>query len=191
MAKLTAAAGTERARGPEPALLELFSDLAEGRIAALEALYDALADDVHGLALWRTGSAADAADVVQEVFVRLAQAGKALRRVRDPRGWVRTMAHRAAVDVHRKRSRRGEEPIESAPFLEAPQVAPEERLDAERVSELLRELPAKQREALYLHVHAGCTFAEVGRATGVPTFTAASRCRLALKKLRGLMETRR
>ncbi len=191
MANLTAAAGTERERGPEPALLELFSELAGGRIAALEALYDALADDVHGLALWRTGSAADAADVVQEVFVRLAQAGQALRRVRDPRGWVRTMAHRAAVDVHRKRSRRGEEPIETVPFLEAPQVAPERRLDAERVSELLHELPAKQREALYLHVHAGCTFAEVGRATGVPTFTAASRCRLALKKLRGLMETRR
>jgi len=191
MAKQTAAAGTERVKGPEPALLELFTELADGRIAALEALYDALADDVHGLALWRTGSAADAADVVQEVFVRLAQAGQALKRVRDPRGWVRTMAHRAAVDVHRKRSRRGEEPIDTVPFLEAPQVAPERRLDAERVSELLHELPAQQREALYLHVHAGCTFAEVGRATGVPTFTAASRCRLALKKLRVLMETKR
>ena len=191
MAKQTAAAGTERERGPERALLELLADLADGRIAALEALYDALADDVHGLALWRTGSAADAADVVQEVFVTLAQAGEALRRVRDPRGWIRTMAHRAAVDVHRKRSRRGEEPLEAAPFLEAPEAAPERRLDAERVSALLHELPPAQREALYLHVHAGCTFAEVGRATGVPTFTAASRCRLALKKLRVLMETKR
>jgi RNA polymerase sigma factor (sigma-70 family) len=190
MAKHTAAAGIERERGPERALVELFSELADGRIAALEALYDALADDVHGLALWRTGSAADAADVVQEVFVALAQAGEALRRVRDPRGWVRTMAHRAAVDVHRKRSRRGEEPLEAAPFLEAAPEAPERRLDAEKVSQLLHELPPAQREALYLH-HAGCTFAEVGRATGVPTFTAASRCRLALKKLRALMETKR
>lgn len=191
MAKDTAAAGIERERGPEKALVELFSELADGRIAALEALYDALADDVHGLALWRTGSAADAADVLQEVFVTLAQAGQALKRVRDPRGWVRTMAHRAAVDVHRKRSRRGEEPLDAAPFLEAAPEAPERRLDAEKVSELLNELPPAQREALYLHVHAGSTFAEVGRATGVPTFTAASRCRLALKKLRALLEVKR
>ena len=39
---------------------------------ALDALYSACSDELYGLALWRTGSTADAADVVQEVFVRLA-----------------------------------------------------------------------------------------------------------------------
>ena len=187
MAQRTAEAGTEEQGGPEEGLLELFALLAEGRTAALEPLYDELGDEIHGLALWRTGSAADAADVVQEVFVKLAQAGKSLKRVRDPRGWVRTMAHRAAVDCHRRRRRRGEEPLEAAPLLEAAPESPERRLDAQAVSARLHELPPEQREALYLHVHSGCTFAEVGRATGVPTFTAASRCRLALKKLRKLM----
>jgi RNA polymerase sigma-70 factor (ECF subfamily) len=187
MAEPTAEAGTDRTSGAEDDLRGLFAELADGRVAALEPLYDALADEVHALALWRTGSASDAADVLQGVFVKLAEARGALRRVRDPRAYVRTMAHRAAVDVHRRRSRRAEDPLEALPLLEAEPAAPERRVDAERVSALLLQLPAEQREALYLRVHAGCTHAEVGRATGVPTFTAASRCRLALRRLRELM----
>ena len=38
---------------------------------------------------------------------------------------------------------------------------------------------------------AGCTFAEIGRITRVPTFTAASRYRLGIKKLRTLLEVSR
>jgi len=173
----------QRAETSEATLLALFGELADGRMAALEGLWDALSDEVHALALWRTGSSADAADVLQAVFVKLAESGRSLRAVRDPRGWVRVLAHRAAVDVHRRRSRRAERPLDEACFVEAATEQPERRVDAQRVSAALHELPPEQREALYLHVHAGCTFNEIGRATGVPTFTAASRCRLALQRL--------
>ena len=89
MAESTAEAGTETSRGPEQGLLELFAELAEGRTAALEPLYDELSDEVHGLALWRTGSGADAADVLQEVFVKLAQAyGVELGPAGYLTGWV-------------------------------------------------------------------------------------------------------
>ena len=52
----------DQRKGPATGLLELFAQVAEGRLAALEPLYDELGEEVHGLALWRTGSAADAAD---------------------------------------------------------------------------------------------------------------------------------
>jgi DNA-directed RNA polymerase specialized sigma24 family protein len=52
---------------------------------------------------------------------------------------------------------------------------------------LLLELPHPQREAIWLHLFAGCTFAEVARVAGVPTFTAASRFRLGVARLRRLM----
>jgi DNA-directed RNA polymerase specialized sigma24 family protein len=61
---------------------EVFAALADGDASALEPLYDALAEDIHALAPWRTGSPAEAADVLQEVFVRLAQAGPRLRLAR-------------------------------------------------------------------------------------------------------------
>jgi DNA-directed RNA polymerase specialized sigma24 family protein len=41
---------------------------------------------------------------------------------------------------------------------------------------------------LFLHVYADCTFAAIGRILGIPTFTAASRYRRALRRLRQLLE---
>jgi hypothetical protein len=52
---------------------DLFARLAAGDSSALEPMYGAAAGPVFGLALWRTGSVEDASDVVQEVFLRLAQ----------------------------------------------------------------------------------------------------------------------
>ena len=60
-------------------------------------------------------------------------------------------------------------------------------VEARRTSRLLLELPPAQREAIYLRHFAGCSFAEIGRATSVPTFTAASRYRLGIRRLRDRM----
>jgi RNA polymerase sigma-70 factor (ECF subfamily) len=165
----------------------LFGALADGDAGALGPLYDALADDVYGLALWRTGSAVEAADVLHEVFVRLARAGARLRSVRDPRAFVLRVTHRCALDVHRRRRRRSETDLDEARFVEASPASAERDIDARRASRLLLELPHPQREAIWLHLFAGCTFAEVARVAGVPTFTAASRFRLGVARLRRLM----
>jgi RNA polymerase sigma-70 factor (ECF subfamily) len=184
------AAGDSRAEATEH-LVRLFRDLTAGRTQALEGIYDACVLEVHGLALWRTGSPADAADVVQEVFVRLAAQRSRLGGVRDPLAYVRRMAHRASVDVHRKRARRREAPLEECPFVEAPGASPERRLEACHVSRLLATLPANQRQAIFLRHFAGCSFSEIGRATGVPTFTAASRYRLGMRRLKRLSGVKR
>jgi len=162
----------------------LFEQVAGGGLAALGPLYRACSDELYGLALWRTGSPADAADVVQEVFVRLARFRERLPAVRDPLAYLRRMARGVAVDLHRRRLRTKELPLEECDLLEAPDETPERQLEARRVSRFLLELPAVQREAIYLRHFAGCSFAEIGRATSVPTFTAASRYRLGMKRLR-------
>jgi len=175
----------ERVDAEPDRLAALFAELAAGRTEALEGIWELCAGSLHGLALWRTGSPADAADAVQEVFVRLAQRRVQLVKVRDHRAYLLAMAHRAAVDATRRR-RPAVDP-EACPFLEAPGEEPERRLDARRASRLLRELPPAQREAVYLRCFAGLTFAEAGRVTGVPTFTAASRYRLGIRRLRRSM----
>jgi len=166
----------------------LFSSLAAGTPQALARLYDVAASRIFGLALWRTGSPEDAGDVVQELFVRVATQRNRLRRVRDPKAWLLTVARRLAVDAVRRRNRHAAEPVEECPFLEAPGGDAARILDAQRASALLARLPEAQREAIYLHHHAGCTFAAIGDIVGVPTFTAASRYRLGIAKLRRLME---
>ena len=168
---------------------EVFAALAEGRLAALDVLYDLASADVFRLALWRTGSREDAEDVVQDVFVRVAEQGPRLASVRHPKRWLLTVAHRRAVDLCRGRSRRQADPLDDVPYLEAMSSDPDRVIDARAVSRLIGTLPAKQREVLMLRHFADCSFAEIGRITGAPSFTAASRYRLAVARLRHRLET--
>jgi RNA polymerase sigma-70 factor (ECF subfamily) len=167
---------------------DIFADLAAGRLVALDALYDAAAPDLYGLALWRTGSVEDAADVVQDVFVRVAEQGSKLASVRNPRAWLLTVTRRIAVDFVRRRSRRATEPLDEYLFLTAADGHSERMLDAAQASILLSALPDTSREILYLRHFVGCTYTEIGQIVGVPKFTAASRYRNGIDKLRKLME---
>src|SRR6185436_3889001 len=92
--------------------------LSRGDPDALGPIYDAVAAELFALAQWRTGSAADAADCVQDVFVKLASSPARSRGIRSPRRYLLTMAHRAAID--RARARRPAVPLDHAPFLAAP-----------------------------------------------------------------------
>ena len=169
------------------ALRAPFDALAGGDSAALEAIWDLSSRRLYGLALWRTGREEDACDVVQEVFVRLASRRGDLSGVEMPHLWLLAVTHNAAVDVVRRRSRRRTEPLESAAHVAAPGSSPERAAAASNTSRALAQLPPPQREAVLLHHVAGCSFREIAAITGVPAFTAASRCRLALARLRRLM----
>lgn len=166
----------------------LFADLAAGRVSSLEMLYDASARQLYGLALWRTGSAEDAADVVQDVFVRLVEQGRRLARVKNPKAWLMTVTNRAAIDVIRRRRRRPTEPLDDHVFLTVADDDGEMYFDTVQVSAFLAGLPDTLRVVLYLKHFAGCTFAEIGNIVGVPKFTAASRYRSGIQKLRKLVE---
>lgn len=165
---------------------DFFANLAEGRVEALGALYDAAARQLYGLALWRTGSKEDAADVVQDVFVRVVEQGRRLAKVRNPRAWLLTVTNRAAIDLIRRRRRQRTEPLEECAYVGVAGEGGEWMLDATQVSALLAGLPDTHRVVIYLKHIAGCTFEEIGKIVGVPKFTAASRYRSGIEKLRTL-----
>lgn len=173
------------ARPDAAELRTLFAELAGGRRDALDELYGLLGRELFGLALWRCRRREDAADVVQDVFLRLAGTGADLRAVRDPRAYLLAMTRRAAVDRMTGAALQTEEL--HASLVEARAEDPERAFDARRVSHLLGELPAEQREVLYLHHFLGLSFGEIGRVVGVSRFTAASRHRLGLRRLRRLL----
>ena len=164
--------------------------LAAGKTTALEALWDLCAADLLGLALWRSGDRNDAEDAVQEVFVKLAKSPSAASQAalaRNPRAYLLGMVRRAAIDQSRKR--RGE-PLSAVAFLEAPGPDPACQADASRASALVARLPEKLREVVFLRHFSGLTFREIARVVAVPQFTAASRYRLAIRRLRQWMEVR-
>lgn len=169
------------------ALRASFDALADGDSAALEAIWDLASRRLYGLALWRTGCEEDARDVVQEVFVRLASRRRELSGIETPHVWLLAVTHNAAVDAVRRSARRRTEPLESAAHIAAPGSDPERAAAVSNTSRALAQLPPSQCEAVLLHHVAGCSFREIAAITGVPAFTAASRCRLALARLRRLM----
>jgi RNA polymerase sigma-70 factor (ECF subfamily) len=175
------------ARRAADALREAFARLARGEMDALGVAWEICAADAYGLALWRLRSHADAADVVSDLFVRLARMRADLAAVREPRAFVLTLVRRIAVDHVRRRQVRRAEELTDALLVEADSPGAERSFDAARASRMLASLPENQREAVFLHHFAGCTFAEIAAITRVPTFTAASRYRLGIARLRKLM----
>jgi RNA polymerase sigma-70 factor (ECF subfamily) len=169
----------------------LFAAISTGDPQPLDALYDLSSRRIFGLALWRTGSVADAGDVVQEVFLRVARDHRRLESVTHPEAWLMGVAHHVAADLARQTRRRESEPIDEVAFLAAPGIDEVRAIDARRASQFLSRLPPAQRTAIYLKHFADCTFAAIARITGVPAFTAASRYRLGIEKLRRLMEVSR
>ncbi len=165
-----------------------FDELAAGNVAALEEVWEIAGRRLYAIALWRTGNEADARDVVQEVFVKLASGRHALKGVSSPGLWLLTVAHRAAIDLTRRRAVRAAEPLGDTQFVAGPGSDPHRAAEAAWLSDALLGLPAPQREAVSLRHLAGHSFREIAAITGVPTFTAASRCRLGLARLRKLLE---
>jgi RNA polymerase sigma-70 factor (ECF subfamily) len=174
-------------RPADDGLVDLIELTRGGDGEALAELYDRVARELYGLALWRTGSKALAEDAVQELFVKLAsgRVGRAPR-IRSARAWLFTAVRRCAIDIER-RSRR-ERPFEASVSelaqVEAPDTDGERIADRRRALRALADLPPKLREAVYLRHWADLTFSEIGDVTGVPTFTAASRFRLGISRLR-------
>ncbi len=165
-------------------LLDLFADLAAGRDEALEGLWDRCADQLYGFALWRTGSVPDAEDVVQEVWVRLARSGRRLAAVRNPRAYLLRIARNCAADLL---SRRREVPLDESVPTVVEVDDTDARIDGRRASALILQLSPKLREVIFLHQLGGLSFREIAAVCGVPLFTAASRHRLAIRRLRELM----
>ncbi len=163
-------------------LRQIARELRPDRLDGLERLWEICGDDLYRVALWRAGSRSDAEEAVQEVFVRLARAPGRLRRTRRPRAYLMAMARNAACDLVRRRRR--DEPIE----MLAEAAVAEERIEARAsgagVARALAALPAAQREAVALRYLGGFSYREIAVVCGVPVFTAASRCRLGIARIR-------
>jgi RNA polymerase sigma-70 factor (ECF subfamily) len=127
------------------------------------------------------------ADLCQEVFLKVYQAGPRYRENGTFSTWIYRVALNAARDAGRRR-RRAPPPLgEHEP---ADRRAPADALCQQQesvriVAAAVAELPEPLREVLVLHHHEGLNFEEIARLTGAPASTLKSRFTAALNRLRG------
>ena len=161
--------------------------------AEFGALVDSFQDQLVGYALRRLGRFQDAEDVVQDVFVRAyARSGRG-GKVKSVGAYLYRMTANACTDILRKRKHAGvpldagqRERIhdEGKSALEQAQALEEMR----RIDAMLRHLPARQAEVVWLRVFNELRFAEVAAVLGCSEATAKSRFRYGLQKLRILVK---
>jgi RNA polymerase sigma-70 factor (ECF subfamily) len=162
--------------------------LARGDPAAFAELYDACAVRVHHYLAVRLGSRADADDVLQETFVRLARDRQKLAVVENLVAYVFAIARNEATRLIERRVREGRRRTElssEALSIEDRTTVQQDQENTERVAALLERLDLPLREIVELKIFAALTFREISEVTGLPLGTVATRYRSALEKMRG------
>jgi RNA polymerase sigma-70 factor, ECF subfamily len=153
-----------------------------GDRAAFGQLYGRYAAMVHAIAL-SSLPVDEAADVVQEVFLKALRELKRLRDVAAFGAWLAAIARNVVVDVQRLR-------IERADAAEpARHPTQHERLEARRALRIIRSLPRAYREPLMMRLVEGMTGPEIADRTGLTPGSVRVTLHRGMKLLRQRLET--
>lgn len=146
-----------------------------------QTLLDQHGADVHRFLVASVG-AVDADDCFQEACIAALRAYPRLRHGDNLRAWLMKIAQRKAIDSHRARARR---PLPVAEPPETPGAAdPPLPVNGQPVWARVRELPEKQRMAVFLRSAADLSYAEVAAALECSQDAARRSVHEGLKRLR-------
>jgi RNA polymerase sigma factor (sigma-70 family) len=149
------------------------------RLPPFQTLLDRYAGDVYRYLRASVGPV-EAEDCFQETMLSALRAYPELRDDSNLRGWLLAIAHRKAIDAHRARARR---PL---PVVEPPERA---SVDATQQAEpalwrAVRQLPQKQRSAVFLRFVGDLDYAAIGAAIGCSEVAARQNVRAGLATIR-------
>jgi RNA polymerase sigma-70 factor (ECF subfamily) len=155
--------------------------------AAFDRLLGELRPKLHRYCARMTGSAIDGEDVVQEALMKAIEAYAAAATIDNPEAWIFRIAHNAALDFLRGRSRRAaRQADEEIDMIADPTPAVEHRSIAAASLHAFMRLPPAQRSSVILMDVLGYTVEEISGiiAATVPAVKAAlNRGRVRLREL--------
>ncbi len=151
----------------------LLQRAAAGSSEAIAELYQEHGEAVFRTAYRLTGSAADAEDVLQDVFVGLPEALRSFAGRGSFGGWLRRVAARTALMRIRQQSRRGE--VGLAPDTELNRDDPSNAVERTAIERALGELPEALRAVFVLKEVEGYSHAEIAELLGIRPGTSAVR----------------
>lgn len=200
----------------DPSDAELLWQLVERAESAMDRFYDRFAPQVYGLTLRITGSAPDAAEIVQDVFLTIWQEPSSWNPARGSvRAWICMMARSRALDLVRRRKRQtvlngpglggpasrgpaqggSTHKGDDAPGIDAPDPGPAVDLllqgsaEATRLHHALESLRAEERQVLTLAYFEDRTQTEIAQLLGMPLGTVKTHTLRGLSRIRSLLAT--
>lgn len=142
-----------------------------------ERLAERFAPAVYRLAYARAGNAADAEDVMQDVFLRLLTKAPNFRDDDHAKAWLLRVAANRANDLLRSAARK------NVPLEEAAEVRAPEPTAGETLREVLA-LPPKLRLVVHLFYYEEQTVKEIAAVLGISQGAVKARLSRARKQLR-------
>ena len=156
--------------------------LAKGCPDAFAELYDSTADRIFHYLVVRTGSRDDAADLLQECFVRLYRSRANLSHVESLSAYLFQIARNEAIRWSRMHHRR---PLTAEVLFEPAAESMSSPMEIEELTtELLNGLSEEHREVVELKVFSQLTFSAIAEITGQPQGTVATWYRRSLERMR-------
>ncbi|MFC1735923.1 RNA polymerase sigma factor [Candidatus Hydrogenedentota bacterium] len=182
---------------------DLVAYLKKGDDKAFAELMKRYKTRIYGIAYRYLGNSEDAADVAQEVFVKVYRhIDKYVARARL-KTWIYRIAANSAMDKIRAKRRRGEDVAESLDEMREsgipeptgaganPGSNPRKELECKEMGELLQAkllaLPENYRMVFVLRECRQLSYHEIAEVTGLPLGTVRSRLNQARRKLRDML----
>jgi RNA polymerase sigma-70 factor (ECF subfamily) len=133
------------------------------------------------------GDREQAADAVQEAFVKAHVRWRRIGRYDDPIGWVRRVAINQLRDDHRRTGRK----LRALARLASRTPTSEQPAEPDEFGRLLTELPRQQRIATALYYVDGMSIAEIATALDIAEGSVKSHLFDARKRLRAVLDHER
>jgi RNA polymerase sigma factor (sigma-70 family) len=170
--------------------------LHSGSPEAFEALYDRYSRLAFTVAMRVLSDESAAEDAVQDAFLSVWRHVAAYRPDRGSvRTWICTIVRNRAIDRLRGESGRSRHELTLDDSTDEPSVsdtwaAVAVELNKQQIREAMSSLPVEQRQTIELAYWCGMTQREIGETMRVPLGTVKGRARLALAKLREVLQGR-
>jgi len=174
-----------------------FNSFLAGNDGAFRALYDAYERPLYLYLLRLVGSASDAEDVFQEVWIRMHRMRGDLTPVRKFSGLLFTVARNLSINALRDRKKRPDASVSLDLIMEYPQSFGREALSTRRdvddsdlrdmLERALMQLPVVQREAFILREYFGYSYQEIADIMSTPMVTAKTRSWRGRERLRKMI----
>ncbi len=178
---------------------QLVAEYAKGNNKAFDILLMRYKDKLYSYIYFTVRSEEMANDLFQETFVKAIVTIQQGRYVENGKffAWIIRIAHNLLIDCFRQERAENtisNEEVEYDIFnnvklaentVESKMVAEQSLVD---VARLVKDLPANQREVIYMRFYQDLSFKEIAEITGVSINTALGRVRYALLNLRRMVE---
>ena len=151
-----------------------------------ERLIGELRPRLHRYCARMTGSVVDGEDVVQDALIKALEARATAGAIENTEGWLFRIAHNAAVDFLRRRTRQAAQPQEIPEMIVATATLEQDSDIATASLRTFMRLPAQQRSAVILKDVLGHSLEEICEVMGGSVASAKSALQRGRSRLREL-----